>query len=90
LVIAGYTLAWFWRSEPGPPHPLSFSTGQRLLAFAVAGAAAATGSAWGMLVRHATSVEHGLFNAVTAGMAAAAITIVLLCIGWQVCANKRT
>jgi hypothetical protein len=56
---------------------------------AAVSAAAAVGGAWGLLVRRSTSIEHGLFNAVTAGMAAGAAAILLLCIGWHVCVDKR-
>lgn len=89
LAIAGCTLAWFSRTEPGPPPPLSIGNRHRLLALALVIAAAAAGGAWGMLVREATRTEHQLFNAITAAMASAAGTILLLCLAWQLCADKR-
>ena len=88
IVIAAYIVAWLSRSERGPRHPATFSNRQRLLALAAVGAAAAAGGVAGLLLRPAISVEHGLFNVVVTGMAAAALAIVFLCIAWKVYASR--
>ncbi|MDQ1812871.1 DUF4184 family protein, partial [Massilia sp. CCM 9210] len=88
LVIASCTVAWVLRSQPGPPYPLSLSNRQRLLVVAAVGTAAVAGSAAGLLLRHASTIERGLFNAITTGMAGAAMAIVLLCAGWKAWAYK--
>ncbi|CUI09194.1 DUF4184 family protein [Massilia antarctica] len=89
LAIASCTVTWVLRSQPGPAYPLSLSNRQRVLVLAVVGAAAVAGSAAGLLLRHATTIERGLFNAITTGMATAAMAVVLLCAGWKAWAHGR-
>ncbi|NHZ87425.1 DUF4184 family protein [Massilia sp. CCM 8733] len=89
IVIASYSMAWFSRSEPGPPYQPSFSNRQRLLALAAVGGAAMLGGAWGLLFRSTRSTEHALFNMVTTSMAFAAIAIVLICAAWKAHALMR-
>jgi hypothetical protein len=84
IVIAIYAYNWLASTEPDAKYPSPLSKTQRLLALAAVGVAAIAGGMLGLLFRRATSVEHGLFNMVVTGMAAAAIAILLLCLGWQV------
>lgn len=89
VVIAGFMAAWFKRTVPVRRSCPSLTTRQRLLAFAGVALAAVAGGAAGLLVRPMKSVEHGLFNFVVTGMAAAALAIVCLCFFWQVRTRRR-
>lgn len=88
IVIAGFLALWFRRTVPSETSTRSFSARQRMLAFAVVAMAAIAGGAAGLLVRHQKSIEHGLFNFVVTGMAAAALAVICLCLVWQVRARR--
>lgn len=89
IVIGGFLTLWFKRTVPSGTSTGSLSTRQRLLAFAAVAMAAMAGGAAGLLVRHQKSIEHGLFNFVVTGMAAAALAIMCLCFVWQVRARRN-
>lgn len=84
IVIAGFFAHWFKRTVPLTASTGSLSTRKKLLAFTAVALAAMAGGFAGVLVRHQKSVEHGLFNFVVTGMAAAAVAIMFLCFVWQV------
>lgn len=90
IVIATYALAWFARTKPISPYPAPLSARQRFLTFAAVAGAATVGGAAGLLIKPTVSTEHGLFNAVVAGMATAALAIVLLCLAWKASAVRSS
>lgn len=89
IVIAGFVALWFRRSVPTGKTVASLRVGQRLLSFAAVVMAALAGGAAGLLFRQTKSIEHGLFNFVVSGMAAAALAIIGLCCAWQVSARRN-
>jgi hypothetical protein len=89
IVIAGFLTLWFKRTVPSGTSTGSLSTRQRLLAFAAVAMAAMAGGAAGLSIRHQKSIEHGLFNFVVTGMAAAALAIMCLCFVWKVRARRN-
>lgn len=89
LVIAAFIAVWFKRAEPTRLSSGSLNRGPRLLALAGVALTAIAGGVAGLLFRHAKSIEHGLFNFVVTGMAAAALAIVWLCFVWQMGARRR-
>ncbi|MES2324375.1 MAG: DUF4184 family protein [Pseudomonadota bacterium] len=90
IVIAGFVTGWFKRTVPVRTSTRSLGIGQRLLAFTGVALAALAGGGAGLLFRHPKSVEHGLFNFVVAGMAAAGLAIMCLCLVWQVRVRRNT
>jgi hypothetical protein len=84
IVIARYFAVWFKRSLPGPRTGPSLTRKSKLLAFAGVSFVVLTSAAVVPLLRPAKSFEHGLFNVVVTGMAAAALTIVCLCLAFKV------
>ena len=89
ITITRFVAVWFKQAAPSRRCNRSLSTRQRRLSFAGVTLAAMAGGVAGLLSRHAKSVEHGLYNFVVSGMAAAALTIVCLCILWQMRARQK-
>jgi len=92
LVLAASAAVWYRRTEPVPPTGRRPGARQRHLILAALAAAPAAGGTAGLLWRDARSIEHALFNVVTTGMAATALAILLLCLGWRIryrAASKR-
>jgi hypothetical protein len=89
FVIAGFLTLWFKRTVPSEKAAGSLTTRHRLLAFAAVAMTAMVGGAAGLLVRHQKSIEHGIFNFVVTGMAAAALAIICLCFVWKVSARRN-
>jgi hypothetical protein len=83
LVLAGYAVVWYRRTEPTPPAGRQPSARQRRLVVGALALAMAAGGMAGLLLRDAASIERALFNVVTTGMAATALAILLLCLGWR-------
>lgn len=83
-VIAAFCAHWFFRTAPRLPPEHRLSAAQRLWVVLAVGAAAAGGGAAGLLLGTPKSVEHGLFNLVVTGMAAAALAILVMCIGRRI------
>lgn len=88
IVIAGFVAFWFKRTMPLRKSTGAMLTRQKLLALAGVLLAAIAGGVAGLLVGHSKSIEHGLFNFVVSGMAAAALAIIFLCFVWQVRARR--
>jgi len=84
LVLAAHAAAWFRRTEPVPPTGRRPGARQRHLVLAALAAALVAGGTAGLLWRDAHSIERVLFNVVTTGMAATAVAILLLCLGWKI------
>lgn len=89
IVIAAYLRAWFKRTTPVVPPPATLSMRHKAMAMGGVAAAGLGGAAAGVLFKRAISFEQALYNGVVGGMAAAALTIALLCVGWQVNARRR-
>lgn len=89
VVIAGYLVRWFVRTEPLPIARRRPGNGQRLFVLAAVALAGAGGGLAGGLLRQAGNTEHLLFNIVVSALAAAALTVVALCAGWRYSLNRR-
>lgn len=89
IVIAGFVAGWFNRTVPIRKSTGSLRTRQKLLALAGVILAAMAGGVAGLLAGQPKSIEHGLFNFVVSGMAAAALAIICLCLVWQVRARRN-
>lgn len=84
LVLAAYAAGWYRRTEPAPASGQRPGARQRHLVLAALAAAMLTGGTAGLFLRDAHSIERALFNVVTAGMAATALAILLLCLGRRI------
>ena len=84
LVLAGYAVVWYRRTEPVAPGGRRPGVRQRQLVLAALTAATAAGGLAGLLLHDAASIERALFNVVTTGMAATAWAVLLLCLGWRI------
>lgn len=89
LVIAGATFSWLSRTAPIVPAGPRMSRARRLLAFVAVLLAGSTGGAAGLLLLRAVSIEHALFNMTVTAIPAAALAVVLLCLGWRVFPSWR-
>lgn len=89
LVIAGATFAWLARTAPRVSTAPGLSGAQRLRASGAVLLAGAAGGAAGLLLLRAVSIEHALFNMTVTAIPAAALALVLLCLGWRLFPSWR-
>jgi hypothetical protein len=89
VVMASYGIAWLNRHEADESYSSPMSLRARLSAGVSVSTVSIAGAVAGFVLRPSVSFEHGLFNAVVTGMAAGAITVVLLCLGWQLFKRSR-
>lgn len=88
IVMMGYSLAWMSRTAPRTPAPPTMSNMQRSLALAAVLASAALGAGFAFLNADPGKRQGLPFELITTSMAAGAIAVGLLCIGWKAAAGK--
>ena len=88
-VIAACLSTWVGRCPPRALSPHRLSMNWRLATLGIVCATSAAGGVVGLMVRESQSVERGFFNFVVTAMGTAAVTILILCIGWSISLRRN-